>query len=491
MKITFIEPSFSKINADDAIFPFGFASLGALLKKNNFDIEYILPAAQKLSFEKTVLKALESNPDIFAIGGLLPYMSSIAEIVDVLKKKCPEKTVIIGGPIVTHSPILALTKINADLAIKGEGEIPLIELVKCLNESKPFDSIKGLVYRKNGQIIDNGMPELMDINDIPFPDWEDFPMEYYLSSNWWLPGWSRSKPPKVIHWMFSRGCPMKCNFCVSGTVPRLKNIDDANRELDIIIERFNPDYIILIDDFLVQEKKFIRGFCQHIVEKQYNFKFSATARASSIDLETLNLLKSAGCEVLFYGLECANDKILKFMKKGITCKDIDIAVSLTKSVGIHPMVSIMFGQPGEVMSDFYKSIKKAISVSTPDNPAPNIASVMQLLTFPGTGIYQYAQSKGYFSDELDYWEKYGDNFRINYTKYSQDIITDMVNSGNTMIRWKYYICMAKSFKKQMFENLLNSNVKLLKTFYKTKSIKNGLVNFRLMIFFIKCILLKK
>ena len=74
----------------------------------------------------------------------------------------------------------------------------------------------------------------------------------------------------------------------------------------------------------------------------------------------------------------------------------------------------------------------------PNDPAPNIASVMPLLTFPGTGIYNYAKEHGYFTDDEDYWNKYGDNYRIQYTNYTHETVAQVANMANTMYHWKYH-----------------------------------------------------
>ncbi len=84
-----------------------------------------------------------------------------------------------------------------------------------------------------------------------------------------------------------------------------------------------------------------------------------------------------------------------------------------------------------------------------EHPVWNIASVMPLLTFPGSGIYDYAKEHGYFTDDEDYWNKYGHSFRIGYTDYTDEEVLQIVNMGNLMHRWKYHQSEADNLLKSL------------------------------------------
>ena len=448
MKVMFVEPSFPEIPADDIIFPFGYACLGAVLQRAGHKVEYAFPAANHLSMQDVVDYIAKTDANLIGIGGLFPYLPVIIKLVGMIKAVRRDIPVVLGGPMVTYTPELVLKKTGADFCIAGEGEIALLKFVNCLESGEIYSDIPGLVFQRDGQIINNGMGEVMPFEDIPMPNWDDFPMEYYMSSDWYLPKWSRTKKEHVFAWLLSRGCPMKCNFCASGCEARYKTIDIAMTELQEIVDRFNPDYLMFVDNFLTRNKKYTTEFCEALIANRFRFKFSATARVNIVSPRLLALMKEAGCQMIFYGLECANNDILRFMKKGISVEQTIKAIKMTKEAGIYPMVSIMFGQPGETFEDFFNSLRIALMTYHPDDPVPNIASVMPLLTFPGTGIYEYAKEHGYFTDDEDYWDRYGDNYRIQYTDYTQEVVNQVVDIANIMYRWKYHQSMA--------DNLLES-----------------------------------
>jgi hypothetical protein len=74
---------------------------------------------------------------------------------------------------------------------------------------------------------------------------------------------------------------------------------------------------------------------------------------------------------------------------------------------------------------------------------------LPLLTFPGTGIYDYAKEHRYFADDEEYWDKYGGDFRVRYTDYSDEAANAVISIANTMYRWKYHQSMADDLLKSL------------------------------------------
>lgn len=447
MKVMFIEPSFPEVRVDDAIFPFGYACLGAVLQRKGHKVSYVLPASKHMNMQEVIERIKETDANLIGIGGLYPYLPIIIEFVKKIKSVRPDIPVVLGGSMVTYTPDLVLKKTGADFCVVGEGEIALPKLVDCLEKKSDYSDIPGLVFFKDGRVINNGMGEVMPFENIPMPNWDDFPMDFYMYPSWFLPKWSRKKPERTFAWLLSRGCPMKCNFCASGCEPRYKTIEQAIIELREIVEKFDPDYMMFVDNFLTRNKKYAAEFCESLIKNGFRFKFSITARVNMVDPQLLALLKKAGCQMIFYGLECANNDILKFMKKGINVDQVVTAINMTKKAGIYPMVSIMLGQPGETLDDFFESLRIALTSIIPDDPMPNIASAMPLLTFPGTGIYEYAKEHGYFADDEDYWNKYGCNSCIRYIGYGDEPIAIAYN----MFMWKYHQSMADKLMKNLLK----------------------------------------
>jgi radical SAM superfamily enzyme YgiQ (UPF0313 family) len=450
MKVMLVEANFPRMHGYEVIFPFGYACLGAVLQREGHEVEYVFPTASNLSMQHVVNYISNADANLIGIGGLLPYLPTVIKLVRMIKAVRQDIPIILGGQMVTYTPELALRMTSADFGIAGEGEIALLKLVDCLENGKDYSEIPGLVFKRDERVISNGMGEIMPLEDIPLPNWDDFPMDYYFYAGSRAPVLSANTGPKrVFTWVLSRGCPMKCNFCASGSEPRYKTITQSMSELQEIVDRFDPDYITFVDNLFTPNKNYTIDLCEAFIASGFRFEFSVASRANLVDPELLRILRRAGCRAVFYGLECANDNILRFINKGITTDQMIRAIEMTKEADIYPMVSIMFGQPGETFDDFFNSLRIALNSINPKKPVPNMASVMPLLTFPGTGIYGYAKQQGYFAGDADYWNKYKGSHQIHYANdYTKEAVGEVWDIANTIFRWKYHQSMA--------DNLLES-----------------------------------
>jgi radical SAM superfamily enzyme YgiQ (UPF0313 family) len=451
MKVMLVEANFPRMHGYEVVFPFGYACLGAVLQREGHEVEYVLPTASHLSMQDVTDYISNADADLIGIGGLLPYLPTVIKLVRMIKAVRQDIPIVLGGQMVTYTPELALGMSSADFGIVGEGEISLLKLVGHLENRKDYSDIPGLVFKRDGRVISNGIGEIMPLEDIPMPNWYDFPMDYYLFAGSRAPISSANTGQKrVFTWMLSRGCPMKCNFCASGCEPRYKTITQSMAELQDIVDRFDPDYITFVDNLFTPNKRYTVELCEAFIANGFRFKFSVASRANLVDTELLKILRRAGCQAVFYGLECANNNILRFIRKGITTEQMIKAIKITKEAGIYPMVSIMFGQPGETFDDFFNSLRIALMSINPKNPVPNIASVMPLLTFPGTEIYSYAKQHGYFVSDVDYWNKYKGSHQIHYANdYTKEAIGEVWDIAKTILLWKYNQSMADNLLKSL------------------------------------------
>ena len=76
-----------------------------------------------------------------------------------------------------------------------------MKLMNCLQGEGDYAQVPNLSFKRNGQIIENDMGELDNIDSIEFPDREIY---------------AKHKDDvdfSVVYVLTSRGCPYKCTFC--------------------------------------------------------------------------------------------------------------------------------------------------------------------------------------------------------------------------------------------------------------------------------------
>lgn len=222
----------------DFNFPMGYAALGSVLTKHGHEVEILFTIAYHLTEKDIIKKVKESNAQVIGIGGMWPYLKRVEMLVKLIREARQDVKIVLGGWMATYLPELVLKKTGADFCIAGEGEIAFLKLINCLEEKTDYSNIKGLVFIDGKKVINNGFGELMPLGDIPMPNWEKFPMEYYMRIGLYFKSFATGYD-RTMGWATSRGCPGKCNFCTPGK-PRYKKIDHLMTELHEINDRFHP-----------------------------------------------------------------------------------------------------------------------------------------------------------------------------------------------------------------------------------------------------------
>ena len=128
-------------------------------------------------------------------------------------------------------PDIVLSECEADIVVRGEGEIPTFHIMKALANGCSIYNIPNISYREKNQLITHTpSTEYREI------DGGFIPLDYSLYPDY------RTFPPSIE---VSRGCPYSCNFCVSKrgvihkkavsaivsdavTISQLYQIDDPN-----------------------------------------------------------------------------------------------------------------------------------------------------------------------------------------------------------------------------------------------------------------------
>jgi anaerobic magnesium-protoporphyrin IX monomethyl ester cyclase len=160
-------------------------------------------------------------------------------LASVIKKRCPDKILIAGGP-----DIHELTATNYikyfDYLIQNEGELRICSLLNEISSEKSTISTDGIWYKENGKLLLSSPPKrIVDINNLPFPDFDDINIKDY---------------PLGLPVLFSRGCNYRCTFCDKETVlpdgQITRSGDNVYNEIISRIEQYNIRTFYFIDDSL-------------------------------------------------------------------------------------------------------------------------------------------------------------------------------------------------------------------------------------------------
>ncbi len=437
MKILFIIPNFdSYVMAP----PLGVLYLSSYAKKYcNAEVKIIDALRDNLNTKQITNMALEYNPDIIGIHCLTAFYKQTVDICRSLKQEGFK--VFIGGVHPTFMPHTTLKDSGADFVVCGEGEIPLLRLCKNNLNHKNIQGVYDLESLKDDDTQIDGTPvskaeTVKDLDTIPMPDWLQLPPASYPHSPHAVI--ARGNPIGII--MTSRGCPSRCTFCSSNNFYkgiRQRSVENVIEEVKFQIEHLGIQELQFTDDNLTLRREYIIKLCNSLLENNIKIAWSTPngVRADKVDKEVLALMKKSGCYLIDFGIESANNQILKNIRKGETIEQIDMAINLAHEAGMITQGNFIFGLPGETKETIKETIDYAV------NSKLDRAGFFALRLLPGSDLSKKMKEK--------YQLNYDNTFISKPDWLPENLTEEDILRTIQKVYWKFY------FRPKRLWNLLN------------------------------------
>ena len=383
----------------ETLYPFSLLYLASHLKKNNIRSQVIDCLAAKFDLQDLGKRLKKLNPDIIGFTSTTVNRFNTLNSVRYIKKILPNAKIILGGRHFSYVREETLHKVpEVDFVVSGEGEITLLELVKCIRSNGRFDKIKGITFRNEGNIIRNQPRQVHgkidDFDLLPEGD-----MDIIGKYNFFIP--MRHFRYNSIPILVGRGCPNKCTFCVQRTdTYRVRGIDSVMREIDRKYNQTGNKFINFIDPALTIRRKFVYELCQALDDYPVNFKWYCEGRADT-PVETIKRMSRSGCIALDFGLESGSLKVLKAIQKGIKLDQAQSFAKLCHSLNIKNLVFTMVSMPEETEKDAQMTLDFLKIISPYVHTYVN--AVMQI--FVGTKLEIQAREKGILPKSFSWFDE--------------------------------------------------------------------------------------
>ncbi len=374
-------------NTTSIIFPLGIAYVSAALKQAGYSV-----FTTNLDFPEgdtfTVLEQLlpDKQIDVVCTGGLSLDCHKIKEVIDTARKINPKVITVVGGGIISSDPEPAMRVLGADIGVIGEGERTICELAHALDSGQDFSNVPGLIFRDgdNGFIKTERRKEIADLDSIPFPDFDGF------NYGQWVDFFGGAAAL-----LSDRSCPFRCTFCFhpTGEKYRQRSLDNIFEEIDYQVRRYNVKSIGLTSELFATTRQRVLEFCERI--KRYGMSWSCCLRVPDVDADLLRTMSESGCNLICYGLESADNSILKSMRKGINVEQIKRALDLSYEASISTEASnFIFGDINETA----QTVANTMDFWWQYNQKTHI-NLSLIQTYPGTYLYEYACKNGIIADK--------------------------------------------------------------------------------------------
>ncbi len=378
--------------------PLGILYLGAVLQERGIEVSVLDQPAKSFTIEETVNWVEKENPDILGFSTFASSGRTAALISKKVKEKNPNVITVFGNYYATFNPERILRKYpSVDIIVRGEGENTVIELVSCLRNKGSLKKVRGVTFKNGENMVSTpDQPLIRDLDSLPFPDRELIDDEYHS-----IIAGANVAPKKFTSIVSSRGCVYRCRFCscrqFARGMWRPRSIQNTLDELHFLASEGYEQFIFIDDSFTLNQKRVIK-LCREMRKEKIDMDWICEGRVDNCSYEMLREIARAGCRILYFGIESANQRILNYYNKQTTPQQSKTAVKTARKAGIDVVVgSFIVGAPDETREETQNTIEFAKQIPI-DFPQFNILGV-----YPGNDIWNEFEAKGLLKGG-EYWE---------------------------------------------------------------------------------------
>jgi len=391
--ITFIV---SPTNVNSEYMPFYFLYLAGYIEKEGYTCEIF---NEQIKNEEQYYRAVvdylkKTKPRFVGLATFVTDFEQSLTLAEIIKKEtgitiivgnahpsiCPDDFIYSGSPF--------------DIAVRGEGEITLKEILMSGLDKSKLREINGISFLDGDKCKTTEKRKIMNLKDCGMPAYHKINTERYAKPTKYI---LRRMPASCAVIYTGRGCPFKCGFCAANSVwnanccpegqsfVRKRPIEIVIKELEILEKKYCFDFFYIMDDTFGITEKDVTEFCENYQKSGLTMLWGAETRVNSCCFKNENLLKlmkDSGCLQLDFGVETGSPELLKIIRKGITVDQIYHAFALCRKYNIRTFANVLLNLPTETVEDIQMTDKLLKDI------CPTFVSIGVTQPYPGTMFFE-------------------------------------------------------------------------------------------------------
>ena len=296
-----------------------------------------------------------------------------------------------------------------DAAVRlWEREIALERLLNVWEENG-YPEFEGVVYRRNGELIDTGyMPCVSNLEHLPSCSdiIDEFPLDKY----------------GAVAITTGRGCSVAHNFCLyGGTQLRRRRIEDVVSEMEVASR---VGKVLIIDPAMPLTGQWMEQLLDRLISDKIKVSWRSDAYLSQCNEVTLRKFKESGCEAVMLVVETLSDDVAQQVGGGTSHRQLKTGIEKIKKAGIIAIPVFHIGFPW----DSNETLSR-ISTFLQEVPVPSFI-LKQVRPWKGVGIYDRFSELGLIERDLGIDDYVHSDYPIADTLYL---------SRQEVEEWKYRI----------------------------------------------------
>ncbi|MEK7712036.1 MAG: radical SAM protein [Pseudomonadota bacterium] len=367
------------------------------------------------------------NIDNVVCQRLQSHLGELARFITTIRRATGGRVpIVLGGPAISILGSTVLAHVDADYAVRGEGEITFPALLAALAAGRDPGSIPGVCTRDPGRTHDSLPARLPAFGASGMQDWID---------------WKKyARRGGTFAIQTKRGCPMTCSYCsypdIEGQKLRRRDPADVVDEIEAVQRMLAPRAFEFVDSTFNLPESHALAICEEIVRRRVKVNLTTMGinpRATSAQL--FALMKRAGFNSMMITPESGSDTMLTSLDKGFDMRDVERTAQLADASGLHSTWFFMLGGPGETrvtVNETMAFVERALA-------GPRFLSVFMtgIRMLPGTRLAaahaapgaDLAQPAFFFSSLVsEAWML----ARINAVIYRQSNVVHAAEEGSSM-----------------------------------------------------------
>lgn len=340
---------------------------------------------------------------------------------------------------------------GADIIIRGEAEITLLETINTLKNQTNLDEVDGIVFKKQGKITTNKPRKVLtNLDELPQPAWD------LVNINSYKKIWQKSKQNFTLNLATTRGCPFKCNWCAKPIYGNRYNSHSPwyiVEQIKYLQKHFGVNRFWMCDDIFGLKPNWVQEFNTKLQAENLKISYYIQSRADLLLKEdTIDALAESGLEEVWIGAESGSQKILDAMDKGTSIEQIYTATKLLKEKKVRIAFFIQFGYLTETIEDIKKTIRMIQEL------VPNNIGISVSYPLPGTKFYDKVKDdlklKSNWTDSDDLDMMFKGTFNAKFYKKLQRYVHKKFRISQAKAFLKELIYKPKSLNKQRLRTML-------------------------------------
>jgi len=185
--------------------PLSMSWVAAIAEKAGHDVAFIDARTLALTPDEVVARLKAFKPDIVGFMMTTYMFRETLEWIRAVKAGLPKVRIVVGGYNLRVYPKESVMPDEIDFGCFNSAYTMFPALLAALENNTSLDDVPGLIYKKNGKVIETDYGEDPDFDLYPNPARHLLPNELYAE----FPTERKNFTVMVT----SKGCPMNCLFC--------------------------------------------------------------------------------------------------------------------------------------------------------------------------------------------------------------------------------------------------------------------------------------